>query len=116
MIESPRAVQLHRERLQHFLYSTRKFPIARSRVLHLVEFSRKATEIMNGPRRRADGDASSRYKPMRGNCQNRFWPRRLLSDLPPSRGIAVVPQGVHWVAVSKKYRRQYLSQRRTPLL
>ncbi len=109
MIEPPGAVKLHRERLQHFLNSTSKFRIARGWILHLVEFSRKAPEIMNGSRRRADGDASSRYKPMRGNCQNRSWSHRLLSDLPPSRGIAVIPQGVHGIAVSKEYSRQYFS-------
>src|SRR5271157_1977437 len=103
MIEPPRAVKLHRERLQHFLHSTSKFRIARSRVLHLVQLSRKAPEIMNGSWRRADGNASSGNKPMCRDCQNRFWPWCLLSDLPPSRGIAVIPQGVHGIAVSKEY-------------
>jgi len=90
MIEPPCVVGFYRQGLQQALHSASKFGIARSGILHAVEFGRKAAEIVNGSRRRTDGDAGSGDKPMRGNRQNRLGPARLCADLPPSHGVVVV--------------------------
>jgi hypothetical protein len=71
-------------------------------ILHLVELARKPAEIVNRPRRRHDGDAEVGNEPMGGDRQDRFGLADFLPDAPPARGVAVVAQRIHRIAVPEE--------------
>ena len=64
----------------------------------------------------ADRDARAENEPVSGDRQNGLWSGYLLSDAPPTLGVAVVQYGVRRIAVSEKDRRRDLSHTGAPFL
>ena len=81
--------------------------IARRRVLHLIEFTRKTAEIVNRSRGCTDGNARFRDKPVGGDGENGLRFRRLLPDSPPRCRVAVVEQCIHRTAMPEEDRWLY---------
>src|SRR6476646_5169133 len=115
MIEPPRVVELDLQRREQFLHSTGEFGITRRRILHLKQFSRKSAEIMNGSRRSGDGYAGFWNKPVSGDRQDGLGFRCCLSYTAPCFCVAIVEDGVHRIAVTKKDRGEYLGHVKAPL-
>ena len=65
VIEAPGIIELHGQRRQKLLNPAGECGIARRRVLNLIEFLRKTAEVVNGARRRRDGDARLGHIPVR---------------------------------------------------
>ena len=59
VIETPGIIELQNQRTEKLLHSSGQRGVARRRVLHLVKFWRKTTEVMNGARRSRDVTAVS---------------------------------------------------------
>src|SRR5713101_5916544 len=107
VIEPPGFVQRDLERRQHLLDAACEVRIARRRILHLIELTWKSTEIVNRLWSRGNSDASFWNKPMRRDRQNCLGSGSLDPNPPPRLGVAIVPEGIHWIAMAEKDGRQH---------
>ncbi len=108
MIQPPGVVEPDlqwREQSLHFASQRR---ITWSGILHLKEFSGKSAKIVDGSRRSGNGYANLRNKPMRRDRQDRFRPGDGAAYAIPRMRKVIVKDGIHWVAVTKKYCGEYV--------
>ena len=111
VIESPQIVEFDLQRSQQLLNPARQGRIAGGWVLHLIEFLRKSTEIVNGPGCRHNGHAGLGNIPMSGDRQNGLWLWSLVAYPPPCFGVAITGQSVHRIAVTDEDCRQQVGHR-----
>src|ERR1700676_1663201 len=115
MIEPPGVVELDLQRREQFLHSTSEFRVTRCRILHLKQFSRKPAEIVNGSRRSGDGNSGFWNKPVGRDREYGFGFGCCLSYAAPCFCVAIVEDGIHRIAVTKKDCGKYLGHVEAPL-
>ena len=111
---APGVVECYGHRRQELLHPPGQIRITRSGILHLIKLSGKTAEVMDRPGSRADGDAGSWHKPMRGYRQDGLGSGDLDPDATPAFGVGVAPHGIHGIAMSEEDGRPKLSHKNVP--
>src|SRR5579864_5141172 len=83
MVQTPAFVKSHQQRRKQLLYTARQVGIARCWILHLIQFSRKAAEVVNRPWGRANRHRGVLNVPVSGYTEDRLRSRQCFSDCSP---------------------------------
>ena len=104
VVEAPAAVAAHLHRCKQFLDARSEVGITRRGILHLIQFARKAAEVVDRLRRGAHGDGCVFDVPVCRDRKYRLRPRQARADSCPPLRISVYQQRIHRIAVPNEQR------------